>query len=71
MRIGGRVGGHGVPVAQPLGLCLDESVIGAVFYVMAFVDGRIFWDPSLPELLMAERGAYYDEILRVLAVLHG
>ena len=63
--------GHGVPVAQPLGLCLDESVIGAVFYVMAFVDGRIFWDPSLPELLMAERGAYYDEILRVLAVLHG
>ncbi|MBK7145908.1 MAG: phosphotransferase family protein [Xanthomonadales bacterium] len=63
--------GHGVPVAQPLGLCLDESVIGAVFYAMAFVEGRIFWDPSLPEIPVAERGAYYEEMLRVLAALHG
>ncbi len=63
--------GHGVPVAQPLALCTDEAVIGAMFYVMAHVDGRIFWDPSLPDLSTAQRGAYYDEIMRVLAALHG
>lgn len=63
--------GRGVPVARPLALCEDASVIGAVFYLMSFVDGRIFWDPSLPEIALAERGRYYDELLRVLAALHG
>jgi len=62
--------GHGVPVAQPLALCTDDSVIGAMFYVMAHVDGRIFWDPSLPELGVAERAACYDEIIRVMVALH-
>ena len=42
--------GHGVPVAEPLALCMDEAVIGAMFYVMAHVDGRIFWTPDLPEV---------------------
>jgi aminoglycoside phosphotransferase (APT) family kinase protein len=62
--------GHGVPVAKPLAPCADEAVIGAMFYVMAHVDGRIFWDPSLPDLTPSCRGAYYDEIMRVLAALH-
>ncbi len=62
--------GHGVPVAEPLALCMDEAVIGAMFYVMAHVDGRIFWDPSLPDMVAAQRGACYDEIMRVLAALH-
>lgn len=30
-----------VPVAPALGLCIDESVNGAPFYVMRFVDGHI------------------------------
>ena len=46
-----------------------EAVIGAMFYVMAHVDGRIFWDPSLPDMVAAQRGACYDEIMRVLAAL--
>ena len=62
--------GHGVPVAQPLALCTDDTVIGAVFYVMAHVDGRIL-DPSLPDVATAQRQAYYDEIMRVLGTLHG
>ncbi len=62
--------GSGVPVAKPLALCIDDSVIGAMFYVMAHVDGRIFWDPSLPDIDTADRGAYYDEIMRVMAALH-
>jgi aminoglycoside phosphotransferase (APT) family kinase protein len=59
-----------VPVAQPLHLCLDDAIIGSAFYVMAFVEGRIFWNPALPELPAAQRGAYYSEIARVLGQLH-
>jgi aminoglycoside phosphotransferase (APT) family kinase protein len=59
-----------VPVPQMLALCEDESVIGQAFYVMAHVTGRIFWDPTLPELPSADRGALYDEMNRVLAALH-
>ncbi len=33
-----------VPVAPALGLCLDEHVNGAPFYVMDFVDGRVLRD---------------------------
>ena len=62
--------GSAVPVARPLHLCRDESVIGSMFYVMEFVDGRIFWDPALPELGPAERAAYYDAIVSTLAALH-
>ena len=59
-----------VPVARPLHLCSDDSVIGSMFYLMSHVPGRIYWDPSLPELTPAQRGAIFDEILRVLVALH-
>ncbi len=62
--------GQGVPVAEPLHLCRDDGVIGSMFYLMGFVDGRIFWDPSLPQIETAARAAYFDEIMRVLAALH-
>lgn len=64
--------GSGVPVAEALALCPDEgSPIGRMFYVMRFVDGRIFWDPALPEAAgNAERGALYDAMNGVLAALH-
>lgn len=60
-----------VPVAETVCLCEDLSVIGSVFYVMAFVEGRIFWDPALPELTGPERTQLYDDINRVVAALHG
>ena len=62
--------GSAVPVAQPLHLCRDVTVIGSMFYLMEFVDGRIFWDPSLPDANANERGGYYDAILHTLAALH-
>ncbi len=62
--------GQGLPVPEMLLLCEDESVIGRAFFVMAHVDGRIFWDPTLPQQQPAERGAIYDEMNRVLAALH-
>ena len=59
-----------VPVARPLHLCLDEAIIGSAFYVMEYVDGRVFWDPALPDIVAHERGAYYREIARVLGKIH-
>lgn len=62
--------GRGVPVARPVALCADASVVGSMFYLMDFVEGRIFWDPALPEVAADGRAAYYDEIVRVMAAIH-
>src|SRR5215467_8770939 len=50
-----------VPVPRMLLLCEDESVLGTAFFIMQFVDGTIFWDPTLPELSAARRARVYDE----------
>ena len=63
--------GSDVPVPRMLLLCEDEAIIGRAFYVMEFIDGRVLWDPSLPGMSPAERGAIYDELNRVIAALHG
>ena len=62
--------GTDVPVARPWLLCEDESVIGTIFYVMDFVQGRVMWDPSLPGMDPAGRRAVFDEMNRVIAALH-
>ncbi|MEJ5979177.1 phosphotransferase family protein [Novosphingobium sp. PS1R-30] len=59
-----------VPVAPILGLCEDPEVLGSEFYVMALVEGRIFWDAGFGEVAPAERAAYLDEMNRVMAALH-
>jgi aminoglycoside phosphotransferase (APT) family kinase protein len=59
-----------VPVAKSYVLCQDDSVIGTAFYIMDYVDGRILWDPRLPDMTPAERRAIYDETNRVIAALH-
>ena len=60
-----------VPVPRVLHLSEEASPIGRMFYVMEHVEGRIFWDPALPEAAdSAERTAIYDSMNRVLAALH-
>jgi aminoglycoside phosphotransferase (APT) family kinase protein len=59
-----------VPVAKTYALCTDDGVIGAAFYIMDCVEGRIFRDPQLPGLSREERAAVYDEMNDVLARLH-
>jgi aminoglycoside phosphotransferase (APT) family kinase protein len=59
-----------VPVAKSYALCLDDDVIGTAFYIMDYVEGRIFWDPTLPELAPAQRWAIYDAMNAVIAALH-
>ena len=60
----------GFPVARPVVLCEDESVIGTAFYVMDYVDGRVLWDQSLPGMSKAERFAIWDELNKVISQLH-
>ncbi|HLL31595.1 MAG TPA: phosphotransferase [Allosphingosinicella sp.] len=69
-RVISALGAQGFPVARTYGLCLDEAVIGTPFYVMEMVEGRIFWDPSLPEVPRGERPAYFDAMNRTIADLH-
>ena len=59
-----------VPVAKAYHLCEDDSVIGSMFYVMEYIDGRVMWDPALPDTNNTERSEIYSEMNRVLAALH-
>jgi aminoglycoside phosphotransferase (APT) family kinase protein len=59
-----------VPVAKAYALCEDQEVIGTPFYVMDYVEGRLFWDAALPEVAGEQRRAIYDEMTRVIAALH-
>jgi aminoglycoside phosphotransferase (APT) family kinase protein len=59
-----------VPVPRVHALCEDDAVIGSAFYVMEFLDGRIFWDQRLPEVTPAERAAMFRSMNEVIAALH-
>ncbi|WP_116598345.1 phosphotransferase family protein [Primorskyibacter marinus] len=59
-----------VPVPRMLALCEDDSVLGAMFYVMEHVEGRSFLDPTLPDMSPTQRRAVIDEMNRVLAAIH-
>ena len=59
-----------VPVPHTYHLCTDPDVIGSMFYVMSFENGRIFWNAALPDLDNPQRTKIYDEMNRVLAALH-
>jgi aminoglycoside phosphotransferase (APT) family kinase protein len=61
---------QGFPVAEPLCLCEDESVAGTSFYLMSFVDGRVFWEPQMPGSNAPERAAVYDAMNDTIARLH-
>jgi aminoglycoside phosphotransferase (APT) family kinase protein len=69
-RVQSALAGSAVPVTAMHCLCEDESIIGRAFYVMDFIEGRIFWDQSLPGMAPAERHAIYVEMNRVIAELH-
>jgi len=59
-----------VPVPRMRLLCEDEDVIGSMFYVMEFVEGRIHWNAALPECSPGERSAIYHNMVGVLAAIH-
>ena len=66
----GSLYGERFPVAEPLLYCSDESIVGTAFFVMAFVEGRVFWEPQMPQSHPAERAKVYDAMNATLARLH-
>jgi aminoglycoside phosphotransferase (APT) family kinase protein len=58
------------PVAEPVLYCADESIAGTAFFVMACVDGRVFWEPQMPASNPAERAQVYDAMNATIARLH-
>jgi aminoglycoside phosphotransferase (APT) family kinase protein len=69
-RVMAALAGTDVPVPKTYALCDDAEVIGTAFFLMDYVEGRVLWDPTLPELTPAQRTAHYREMNRVIAALH-
>ncbi len=59
-----------VPVPATLHFCENTEIIGTMFYIMEFLDGRVMWNPALPDLSKQQRHNIYKEMARVLAELH-
>ena len=58
------------PVPRPCCLCEDDEIIGTMFYIMEYMDGRIFWELDLPGMAPEAREALYDDVNTTLARLH-
>lgn len=71
-RIISALGPTAVPVPPALGLCEDEEVNGAPFYLMAWVEGHVLADAqaSSTNFNVDERRSISDSVVRVLADLH-
>ncbi|XP_076106919.1 acyl-CoA dehydrogenase family member 10-like isoform X2 [Mytilus galloprovincialis] len=64
------VGQHGVPIPKMYGLCEDSSLIGTPFYIMEYVDGKIFKDRALAGLTRQQRREVYSEMISTLVKIH-
>lgn len=60
-----------IPVPETLLFCEDDSVIGTPFYVMQWLEGRIFRDTAASKVSDArERSAIFDDMNNTLARIH-
>jgi len=58
------------PVPRPYVLCEDEEIVGTIFFIMEFVEGRIYWELDLPDSDPGERRAIYEHANQTIADLH-
>jgi aminoglycoside phosphotransferase (APT) family kinase protein len=65
------LGNTTVPVPRALGLCTDDSVNGAPFFVMSFVEGHVLRDEQTARLLSeASRARAGESLIETLVQLH-
>jgi len=64
------LGRQGFPVPKTYALCEDPDIIGTAFFIMDFVEGRIFWNSSLPEVGKEERAPLFHALTDTIAELH-
>jgi aminoglycoside phosphotransferase (APT) family kinase protein len=69
-RVIGALHAQDFPVPEPITYCDDPEIAGTPFYLMAHVEGRVFWNPDMPGVRPAERAAIYDAMNATLARLH-
>lgn len=62
--------GSPVPAPKVYALCEDPAILGAPFYVMECVEGRIFYDQTLPGMTAEQRAALFDGMNKAVAALH-
>ena len=58
------------PVPRPHVLCEDEEIVGTIFFIMEYVEGRIFWELDLPDSDPGERSEIYEHANQTIADLH-
>ncbi|MEO1689744.1 MAG: phosphotransferase, partial [Pseudomonadota bacterium] len=58
-RVMAALGATPVPVPRMFHLAGEDNPLGRMFYVMEFKDGRVLWDPSLPDFAPDARFAIY------------
>lgn len=58
-----------VPVPRMIALCEDETVMGSMFFVMEHVEGRVLYDPRLPDQTPEERTAIFDSMNAAIAAI--
>lgn len=51
-------------------LCEDEGVIGTAFYLMGYVEGRVFDMPHMPDSSPHQRTACHQAMISTMAALH-
>lgn len=60
-----------VPVAKVFHLCEDTNVLGAMFYLMEYCDGAIYWDAALADIQSNDtRFKMYDAMNKALVAIH-
>lgn len=59
-----------VPVPKMHHLSGDDNPLGAMFFIMEFMEGHIFWNPALPDASKAERATVFNQMNETLAALH-
>jgi aminoglycoside phosphotransferase (APT) family kinase protein len=69
-RVIGALHAQGFPAAEPILYCADDAIIGTAFFLMSYVEGRVFWEAEMPSSSPAERAQVYDAMNATLARLH-
>lgn len=69
-RVLGALSAVGFPVPNVHGMCENASLLGTEFYVMDMVEGRIFWDATIPDVCASDRPLYFDAMNETISRLH-
>lgn len=69
-RVIGALAGSDVPVPDLFHYEENAEIIGTPFYLMEWVEGRVFADYALPDIAAEDRAAYYASMCDTMAAVH-